>query len=726
MRHLARTASPSPSSWSGSGSRCGFELSQLGHGANAVRHIAHDQNAVLVPEALPTPDVSSSGLDDTNPSSLRNSPSWNMYQSLSHSASPPAFQFPSAQSVSEPWSSLSPIDLLAMLASPGSPVTVDVSSSDGPIPSASTASSDAFLASNPLHKLYPDVPAEILPPLAICEILIDNHKRYNGVIHHVVHYPTFCKEVQSGKADVGVLSTMLWGSLRTLDPTGPEVGGWTWDMVRSEKVRKGFEAFCVAWVLKEVDECRPKTGGDDDTLLRRLENLGKSLIFALCITLASGMVELHERFHKELLDLFPRLKFGQLPGDLVNRPASLAGWLRSECRARLCWYSLVTDIIISDSLEKERAIIPRGGLQDLDPLTGTSATLRGANMPVPCPDQEFDLEDPRETSTEHPEPISIGLCLFWPNLPRNSPARQHYLSSGAGLLLCRGYTVSLTIKASMWCFVADYVDLCTERGYLVCFPPEKDQEAVQAREKAVTALEDVWDAMPPEIVQLDGLADGAKLRQITGAAWASFREDKVVQILAYLHGFQLVLNSPYDLVNTWRYAPGDEPEDPNLETWPFSDRFVQAEAHAISISRLIRSGMARLKEDGGDEASLSFDARTFPPIWAVLIARACWVHAIAIRKLRYVLRSAPLPLPSVQEALDALKALFGDIAGALVGMAELEDVWNHNKGAMEVIRGLVDRDDADEAVWMRLTVEETATLYKKAARIDRLSLLTGK
>jgi len=563
----------------------------------------------------------------------------------------------------------SPMDVLAFVATPMDPVTP-----------ADTSSFTTQSSGNPLHMLYPEFPPELLPPPGIVEILLDYHRRYDGVIHYLLHYPTLLADTLAGRASVGILATMMWGTLRVLDSQGPTVDGFPWARLHFPTYRADIENFCLGWIEKEWLACQGEVG------VKRLEDLARALVFGRCATLAMGLVEAHRDYHLKLsFELFPRLKAGQLPGDLGPRPKDTLGWIRAEERTRLCSFLALSDIVISESIAHSRGIVTDDVL--IDPVTGVG-NVPWTNMAIPCPDVFLDsvstIKRPIPEADE--TAITMGVLYLHHTLPFESKLRRDFVATAIGGILTGGHTRSFSLLGSVWRQLGDYVRLCAAKKYLLCSPPETDLKAVAAHKALTLCLEDYWDHMPENLAQLDTNADGEGLRTLAATFWGDFRAFGLVQSLVFQHMFALLLHSPYDIVDTFRYNVSDKSWDSALESWPFSESFVMAEAHAMTISRLIRSGI-KMFDDA--HRGIKADVRNLPPIWVVAIVRACWVHVIAIRKLRHLLRTTPLPAPSLEGALQSVSTLLEDVDATISGLNEYETVWKHNEGAIHVVMGLV-------------------------------------
>lgn len=612
-----------------------------------------------------------------------------------------------------------PMDVLALVAaSPANTESVFAATPTATTTHSSSASASASANpprldsyKTPLHTYYPEFPPDLLPPPQLIEILVMQFYRpFFGVIHYIISFPLFVMDVHAGTADVGILATILWSCLPVLDPVGPNFNGFTWDWLRSDEYATRLREFCLDWIAKKWEEMKESED------IEQLSALARTLVFGRCNTLAYGFIDLHKEFHLKLAELFPRLKFGGLEGDIGPRPTERLAWIKAEERSRLANFLVMTDIVISESLEIPRRLVPVGGLP-LDPKTGSSL-VPWTGMRLPAGDKLFDLVNPRgsDVVTTVPADVTLGLGYFWTSLSPEDPARVRALKRLAGGIIDKGgYTGSLVLVTGIWREVQDFVKLCSSRGYLLCSPPETDEQACSARARILKAQRDVWEFYPRALVDLDAQADGHACKAICAEAWGEFRSAFLVHHLVFIHTYQLMMHLPYDLLMTEKYLSGGGSgignktpprtllqQNTALEKWPFSDEFVLAEAHAMSVSRLIKSGISN-----SNPAQVP-DVRSLPPIWCACIIRSCWVHVIAIRKLRHILRTTKLAEPSLMDALSAVSGLVEDIEAAVTGLARVGEVWKHNEGALHVVMNVLSKED--DGVWIQLSQEEMAVL----------------
>ena len=227
--------------------------------------------------------------------------------------------------------------------------------------------------------------------------------------------------------------------------------------------------------------------------------------------------------------------------------------------------------------------------------------------------------------------------------------------------------------------------------------------------------------------------------------------------VAYLHTWRLVLNSPYDILEP---VGNPMPDD----AWPFSPSFILAESSAIGISRLMKSyldphfapyidsvppapawatrhasatsnrsgseGMG-LPNGGGlplnagplDKLALSEEDyarykrdefRRIPPLWGLVVLRACWVHVIGMRKLRACLLTERIATDAemLRSTLETVRSLVNDIEAALEGLED--SAWKHTAEVYRIIKSWAETDviatDGEHGIWVGPTPEELAVI----------------
>lgn len=527
------------------------------------------------------------------------------------------------------------------------------------------------------HDLYPTIPSAFLPAFELVSHIISTYARYDGILHHTIHFPTFYSRVQAGTADPGILICLIWSTLRLLDDDGPADSTLPISYLKTEAAMQSYKTLCMEWLYARLRLLAYSTD------IVALENVVQGLIFARSCALGLGDVHLHSSIQTELSRLFPRLRLGEL--EIDGPQLELDAWIRREERRRIALFLASTDVIISDSLEVPRSLVVS---LFVDPITGV-ANEPWANLALPVTDTLFDLPDPRSPDPE----VTLGLYLSWAYLPISCPARTRMLEYGVGRILESGYTATLAMSAGIWRLVQDCVSWFADRRQLICFP--KDDEGRKVRAASLAAFQEIWANLPTAVRDLDAAADGPALNELTVAYWGPFRSGRLLHLLIFFHSSHALLHSPYDILATFLKPP---PRSPILDTWPESPDFVAAEAHAIAASRLVRGG---LMHDG------KMEVRTLPPVWPTFILRACWVHVVAIRKLRAAY---------LDSALEVVSGLLHDVSGALLGMSEYGEYWRHTKGAVDSILGLLEAEG--DSVWMRLGIEE-------AGRVKGLGLAFG-
>ncbi|KAI9019917.1 hypothetical protein DFJ74DRAFT_142278 [Hyaloraphidium curvatum] len=595
----------------------------------------------------------------------------------------------------------SPLNLLALAATPMSPEWTESMA----LTDVDCACCGPSVPRHHLHDLYPDIPAHLLPPLPLVNVLIAHFHRYDGAYHSIFHIPSFRRRVENGTADPLTLASLMQLSLRMLDEMGPDAGGWRWAWLRSAHLRDGLSEFCRRRFGEELAKClRPGSPND----LAKVTDLARAATLGRLGSIAGGSPSAAE-YHNALRGLFPMLRFGELPEDGAPCPPDdVPGWIAAQERTRLCCFMVVTEIVAGFFLGGPLVLTPSLRGIPWDAARGRFAE-GWANMPMSVSDLLFDSLDPSAASVPpHPAPLPLGLYFSWMDIPSGDPLRTAFLERAIGGLFESGCVGLQAVRSGIWGRFRRYEDLCAARGYALFRPPESDPEATGIRDRLVTCLEDLWAHLPERVRTMDEAGDANGLTEVCSEHWGAYRAALIPQMLVFFHATHLLLHAPYDILGEWPFTDPSSPGFAALEDWPFSDAFIVAESHAITISRLVKSAVVT---PGGDLRKP--DVRGTTPLWPTLVVRACWVHVIAIRKFRHILRTAPPDAPATQQAMSTVAALLQDIVALLADIPDAGNFWKHFRGAFNVICGLLERDqDVEDAldVWVRLTSEEAAVV----------------
>jgi hypothetical protein len=114
------------------------------------------------------------------------------------------------------------------------------------------------------------------------------------------------------------------------------------------------------------------------------------------------------------------------------------------------------------------------------------------------------------------------------------------------------------------------------------------------------------------------------------------------------------------------------------ESWPYSTEFVQAEALAMTVSKIVRSSLIvddDVEIPGEDEESTDKryrkqredEVKRISPVWGLVALRACWIHVLAIRKFKLLLHSHSADSELISAALATVRGLIDDVDGVLEG-----------------------------------------------------------
>lgn len=164
-----------------------------------------------------------------------------------------------------------------------------------------------------------------------------------------------------------------------------------------------------------------------------------------------------------------------------------------------------------------------------------------------------------------------------------------------------------------------------------------------------------------------------------------------------LHQLNLLLHAPYDVYHESTFDPNHHRRQ--LEAWPFSDSFLDAQVHAASISGLIR---AQLRLPWSQNFLLSL---------VRVVARVVHIQVITARKLHKVATDPFLQPDQQLAARTSLETIKSDI-DTLISSIELSEVttrWGLHRASLPGLRSLARKAfemEGGEDVWVNFTPEE--------------------
>lgn len=607
---------------------------------------------------------------------------------------------------------------------------------------------------------YASVPSSLQLPLDVLESLIDEHAEYNGPHTAFHHFATFKAHLRSGLANQTQLLAIIWSALTVIEPPpDPAVLKDPWPYVLGETYRRMVVNECIDAINKDYEAILKENAATDPSDLIRVQAIAAmatSVLKALVIARMCVFSELEllppnmmGAMDDMVASLFVIAKLGELPldwDDLRRNPHDLPAWIWNEERSRLLTMILVVDAVSCDSWNAgPPKFLGRPGSQiEFNSATGRFSPA-WANLALPCPDLLFERlpaasssPDEDKTSIALLEKIELrahGEAYTWMDLPRESARRQELLRIHGSGILRRGYVSQMAFQAGTYAKFHACKTFFARRGYRLYMPPDEQSPdeiaASKMRRQIVEGINDWIGSFPPEIRAAVEESDGQLLKSEAARWWGKTRRRTLAHSLAFLFTFAMVLNCPYDIME----QHGDPIPD---DAWPFSPAFVLAESSAISISRLIKSYLNPHFQSHVDEppppppwnkwptpmstASLSStlelneeeylryrkdELRRIPPLWLLVVLRACWVHVIGMRKLRLCLLSESVASNALmlRTTLETVDSLVGDVVNALDGMEHSS--WRHTAEAYRIIRSWADVVVTNEAsVWVGPTKDE--------------------
>lgn len=599
----------------------------------------------------------------------------------------------------------------------------------------------APLAPEAQSTLYPGIPDEFFPSFEVAEKLLETHFRYHHSAHSFIHIPTFMHRLRKGIVCPELVLALLWSGLVMLEPWTEEAATLTKCM---DEAALGIE--CLARIRTESERMFELANHGYEPDANRAVDLLKATVTARAVLIGRGEPLLNE-FHNLMNHIYPFAKFGLLPGDdaRARNPRDLGGWIWAEERTRLSTVIAMIDAAISDVSRKLPLYLPNRGR--IAKVPGRNERSLGPpppdpcpwlDMAVPCPDLAFDALPPApmtdaEEAQWHARDLAQGGILdtielrpvrevvSWIDFAPGSPERARVAEFAFGGLLRNGNSAFYVVFTEIWARVLVCRDYYSKFGFKLWNPPtgntENEIKARELREQAVLVLQEFFASAPDELRELDANADGAGLRELAGRWWGRGRAHRLTHVLVFIHSLDLILNTPAGM---WLDVDATE------AAWPASEAFIQAEANAITISRLMRSllsmplslAASNLPAEVEQERyrrHLAQEARHLPPIWAIPVVRAAWVHCMAIRRFRMLLKQqATLDNAAVCEAIKTVKELVGDVEACLGGMAECGHVWKNAYAAYMIMRSVLARTltDQDPSGWALMTADEVGMLRK--------------
>lgn len=422
----------------------------------------------------------------------------------------------------------------------------------GPTRRKSSAAAIPIIPADPVP-LYPTVPKEFLPPFLRMESLIDLHAAYyHSNIHIGTHLPTLKQQMRRGTADPTLLLVILWSGLlmasKSDDGEGNELGNCM--------DPDALERECMSRMRVEALELL----ASDDPDVRRVVRLIQALLISRTILIGKG-TPVESDIHAYVYRLQPLAKFGQLPEDVAPRdPKNFAAWIESESRARTNVTLLLSDVGLSDVLQRYPRFLPN--YRDIPPILGPPPfrtpypsvaefghSYPWLNMTVPCSDMLFDGLPAAPTTKEDwkswaardramggildkEAPLyTVRELVSWIDLPVGSTRRNKLVRHVAGDVLRNGLSALFVVNFDFWARMVHCQEFFADKGFLMYDPPMGNSEdevvARETRQRLLEALEEFFANLPEDIKMLDQAADGKGLKEMAARWWGWERRHRL-------------------------------------------------------------------------------------------------------------------------------------------------------------------------------------------------------
>lgn len=577
------------------------------------------------------------------------------------------------------------------------------------------------------HMLHRDH-AQIFPAPHLLTAIMQTINESLGPTAPLLHYPSFALKVLAGRADTLLRDTFIWAAytsaLRKNDPLAQEIEK-SWGFDRTAALETSIDHAAQARFAEWDRNGRHRIGSDDKDLRRSMLALLQSCALACVVYSRGGKAELGRAFFGMALPLHAALDF-----EAVNCAAradyradcdamTLSDWIAAEEECRAC-------VIVSNM---DAAI---SALDDARHSLSAEAT---PNCAVPCPDAAFaafpaafdpswgidegtlaqlgiDIAPSNEMvgpildriqagptwNGGQRYPFSIINSVLWVDLPVGSPER-----SAAAQLAMGGFLSNGPLAAALQMVILNNKVRRLRRWFgehmlaihkfgrwdeslrkdakdgdeeQAAVPIDLANEANAHRTDCERALQDFWDFLPIVVKGLDQTGDGIGLLEVGEERWGPIAGHRLLHWLLWYHADEILLTSP----RSWIYAL-DHPDT----SWTSSPSFLRANAHAIAVSRLIRSVVPAFAGNSW------LQSERFPASILLPILSAGMVH------VHYLAQFRQAGGTDAQSAVDVIKELVVDIQACLQSLAHNVGYWENARMAYEAFLRLAEMEPGDWA-----------------------------
>lgn len=611
----------------------------------------------------------------------------------------------------------------------------------------------------------------ILPLPANWEALLDYYFQHGWHQHPVFHIETFrsrVKKLAATKQERSdylaldlcpvLVQAVFWTAVKLTESNSQELwGAACWANMVAWAARLGLEDFATD-ALEETGTpnaaMSPGSGshvGQEPVPTAsdyyRFVRTGVVLVHVL-LTLGRAVATVRLR---EWYTRAHRLAgFGTDPADLGRDPTDLAAWIHAEERSRASIFVILYDGLLTELQGVKPTTFSSGYLLRAGEIRcsdrGSDAEAEAVetfeqgtygNIAMPCSDSLWELlpvaadigdgwvNHPLSVATQQWRPVLLRETWTWMDLPYGSEERRFAVDRLFGDCLSKGFIFWLGCVMPTLTSLVRYRDHCLVRGFKLNDPPSDfEPDAVKARamrDSLVLQFRDIWEALPPEILECDESADAKRLYELGASAWSPRLGIHAFNTLLGMHGWLLTLNSPRDVFQDLREAAsgvalradGNNILDRLLE-WSTSADFIIASSHAIAISKLARSILDLEGKPDSTGKPLSV-VRSFTSLLPFFVIRAAWIHVICILNLKRSTGDAVLMqipgtpgesltagfletlLDDVGACLRSIEAMAAPSSSARAGQAKKRprlgsDPWRYASTAHSVVRKLLSVD----------------------------------
>lgn len=384
--------------------------------------------------------------------------------------------------------------------------------------------------------------------------------------------------------------------------------------------------------------------------------------------------------------IFAMCRYGDPPSRPVSDSDPAPVWMRTQERLRLVQGMTSAGVLFA---ELRNSVNPMPGSPGaVEVAVPPMDETRYKDLELPLNDRDFEALPPAVeafpmSSTEEDfsyspllagrKTVTFGEAALWSELPRGSAQRETALDRSFGNTLELG-------PASLLCMISELMrrharlrywfaqrnletyDLETKRQDEVA--PEVLAEAKKRRDNFLAALEDARAHLPTELRGAYEEGDSEAMKALGRRYFGEKHWSRLHAFMVWLHVLHILIRSPRDYISALQ-----KPDDP----WVRGEGFVECSAHAITVSRLLKSIL-------GDS-----NVWRIPVFLPVAVLRAGLIHALVLRKMATGMGERIMK----PDQEDIIKSLVEDAATCLSTLQLSGGFWTHTRAAHKVLERMV-------------------------------------